>query len=81
VRDAYSSYLAARSALTVNQQDVVEPAKESLSLIEKAFMAGKMDLLSLSVVERQVLDARMSYLDAWFGLVGAAASLEVATGE
>ncbi|MBF6570600.1 MAG: TolC family protein [Candidatus Binataceae bacterium] len=80
VRDAYSNYLTARSVLQVNQQDVVEPARESFELLEAAFTAGKMDLLTLSIAERQAFEARMGYIDASFGLMSAEVSLKLATG-
>jgi outer membrane protein TolC len=39
-----------------------------------------MDLLSLSVAERQAVEARMGYIDAWYGLVSAQVALELTTG-
>jgi outer membrane protein TolC len=39
-----------------------------------------MDLLTLSVAERQVFEARMSYVDAWFGVAHAKTMVELATG-
>jgi Outer membrane efflux protein len=80
VRDALSTYRTAQAVLEVNNQDVVAPASESLQLLEAAFQAGKMDLLSLSVVERQAVEARMGYIDAWYGLVSAQVALELAAG-
>lgn len=80
VRDAYSGYVAARQALEVSNEDVVGPARESFNLLEEAFAAGKMDLLTLSVAERQVFEARMSYVDAWFGVAHAKTMVELATG-
>ena len=66
--------------LEINEQDVVAPASESLQLLEAAFQAGKMDLLSLSVAERQAVEARMGYIDAWYDLVSAQVALELTTG-
>ena len=80
VRDAYSGYVAAREELDVSNQDVVGPARESFDLLEQAFLAGKMDLLTVSVAERQVFEARMSYVDSWFGVAHAKAMVELATG-
>jgi outer membrane protein, heavy metal efflux system len=81
VRDAYGRYVAARRALAVSREDVVAPARESFGLLEAAFNAGKLDLLSLSVVERQTFDAQMGYLDAWFNYAAAKTSLDLAVGE
>ena len=76
VRDAYGKYAAALRALKASQEDVVAPARESFGLLEAAFNAGKLDLLSLSVAERQSFDAQMGYLDAWFNFTAAKTSLE-----
>jgi outer membrane protein TolC len=80
VRDAYRRYGAAREALMINHQDVVAPARESFSLLEAAFNAGKIDLLSLSLAERQAFEARMGYVDAWFNSVAAKVALDLAIG-
>ena len=80
VRDALLTYRSAQAVLEVNEQDVVAPASESLQLLEAAFQAGKMDLLSLSVAERQAVEARMGYIDAWYSLVSAQVALELTTG-
>jgi len=81
VRDAYGRFIASRRALAVSREDVVAPARESFGLLEDAFNAGKLDLLSLSVVERQTFDAQMGYLDAWFNYAAAKTSLDLAVGE
>lgn len=80
VRDAHSRYITALQALRASQEDVVRPARESFGLLEEAFNAGKLDLLSLSVAERQAFEARMGNLDAWFNLASARVSLDLAVG-
>jgi cobalt-zinc-cadmium efflux system outer membrane protein len=80
VRDAYGRYVEARRALNASSEYVVAPARESFGLLEEAFNAGKMDLLSLSVAERQAFEARIGYLDAWFNCASAGISLELAVG-
>jgi cobalt-zinc-cadmium efflux system outer membrane protein len=80
VRDAYSRYIAALRGLRASQEDVVEPARESFGLLEEAFKAGKLDLLSLSVAERQAFEARIGYFDAWFNFASARVSLDLAVG-
>ncbi|MGH7913220.1 MAG: TolC family protein [Candidatus Binataceae bacterium] len=80
VRDAYNAYLSARRAVAIYQNEVLGPARESFTLLEKAFQAGKLDLLSLSVAERQAFDARLAYLDAWFNLHAAEVALQLTTG-
>jgi cobalt-zinc-cadmium efflux system outer membrane protein len=80
VRDAYSRYIAALAGLRASQEDVAGPARESFGLLEEAFKAGKLDILSVSVVERQAFEAQIGYLDAWFNLASARVSLEIAVG-
>ncbi|HZO82031.1 MAG TPA: TolC family protein [Candidatus Binataceae bacterium] len=80
VRDAYIAYTTASRALAIYQDEVLAPARESFSLLERAFQAGKIDLLSVSVAERQAYDARASYLDTWFSVRAAEVALELATG-
>ena len=80
VRDAHGRYLAALQGLRASQQEVVEPARESFGLLEDSFKAGKLDLLSLSVAEREAFEARIGYLDAWFNLAAAKVSLDLTVG-
>ena len=74
MRDAYSKYTAALRVLRASQDDIV--ARSPGELAEAAFNAGKLDLLSLSVAERQSFDAQMGYLDAWFNYAAAKTSLD-----
>jgi outer membrane protein TolC len=78
VRDAHNRYLTALRGLRASQKNVVQPARESFGLLEQAFNAGKLDLLSLSVAERQAFEARIGNLDAWFNLASARVSLDLA---
>lgn len=80
VRDAYQGYRAALESLSVYNDNVAHPAHESFELLEHAFLAGKIDLLRLSVAERDAFEARMRYFDVWFGANSARVSLELATG-
>jgi hypothetical protein len=48
--------------------------------LEDALNAGNLDLLSLSVPERQAFEARIGYLDAWFNLASAKVSFDLAVG-
>ena len=80
VRDAYGRYIEAVKALRISSDEMVAPAQQSFGLLEEAFKAGKMDLLTLSVAERQAFEARSSYLEAWFNCAAARVSLELAVG-
>ena len=80
VRDAFNAYRAARESLAVYQESVAQPAHESFTLLEQAFLAGKIDLLRLAVAEREAFEARMRYFDVWFGADSAKVMLELSAG-
>jgi outer membrane protein TolC len=80
VRDAHSRYLAELRGFRASQEHAVQPARDSFGLLEQAFKADKLDLLSLSVAERQLYEARIGTLESWFSLVSARVSLELAVG-
>ena len=80
VRDAYNQYQSAYKALKVYEDDIVAPARENFRLIERAFREGKIDLLRLSIAERDAFEAQTSYLDAWFDVRAAEIAIEMATG-
>lgn len=79
VRDAYNRYLTAVKALQIYQEEVVGPARQSFGLLEAAFTEGKIDLLRLSVAEREAFEARVAYVDAWFEVLAAQVAIELAT--
>jgi outer membrane protein, heavy metal efflux system len=80
VRDAWQRYASAVEVVSVNQREVLQPARESFELLEEAFTAGKLDLLRLSLAERQAFEARIGYVRAWFDLVAARVAVELALG-
>jgi cobalt-zinc-cadmium efflux system outer membrane protein len=80
VRDAYHAYVTARRSLRIYEDEVVVPARQSFGLLETAFTEGKIDLLRLSIAEREAFEARMAYVDAWFDVLAAQVALEIATG-
>ncbi|HKD68881.1 MAG TPA: TolC family protein [Candidatus Binataceae bacterium] len=80
VRDAYNNYITARHALRIYEDEVVMPARQSFGLLETAFTEGKIDLLRLSIAEREAFEARMAYVDAWFDVLAAQVAIELATG-
>ncbi len=79
VRDAYHRYLTALAALRIYEDEVVMPARESFGLLETAFTAGKIDLLRLSVAEREAFQARANYINARFDVMAAQVAIELAT--
>ncbi len=79
VRDAYNRYVTARQALAIYEREVVVPARQSFGLLEAAFTEGKIDLLRLSIAEREAFEARMAYVDTWFNVRAAQVAIEIAT--
>jgi outer membrane protein, heavy metal efflux system len=80
VGDAYNNYVTARQSLRIYEDEVVVPARQSFGLLETAFTEGKIDLLRLSIAEREAFEARMAYVDAWFDVLAAQVAIELATG-
>jgi cobalt-zinc-cadmium efflux system outer membrane protein len=80
VRDAFNRYRTATKVLSVYQRDVIAPAREIMSLHERAFHEGKIDLFRFSFAERASFEAQAGYIEAQFGVNAAAVALELATG-
>jgi cobalt-zinc-cadmium efflux system outer membrane protein len=80
VRDGLNQYRTAFEALAIYQQQVIAPAREIVSLHERAFHEGKIDLFRFSFAERESFDAQAGYIEAQFGVDAAAVALELATG-
>ncbi len=80
VAAGWSRYQTALAVTEVDRKDMVAPARESFDLLDAAFVAGKLDLLSLSVAERQAFEARIADVSAWFNLAAAEVTLDLAVG-
>ena len=80
VRDAYQRYVEAVKALRVSSDYVMAPAQQSFGFFEEAFKAEQMDLLTLSVAERQAFEARTGHVEASLDCAAARISLELAVG-
>lgn len=81
VRDAYQAYARAREAQAGFDRDAVERLSENLRLAEESFRAGKIGLLVFSTVRRDLVEARLSYLDATEDLIERRIALALATGD
>jgi cobalt-zinc-cadmium efflux system outer membrane protein len=81
VRDAYQAYARALEAHSAFDRDAVERLSENLRLAEESFRAGKIGLLVFSTVRRDLVEARLSYLDATADLIERRLLLALATGE
>lgn len=81
VRDALQAYRLAREAYDAFDREVVERMSDNLRLAEESFRAGKIGLLIFSTVRRDLVEARLSYLDAIAELVDRRTALALAIGE
>lgn len=80
VRNAYQAYTRAREAQAGFDRDAVERLSENLQLAEESFQAGKIGLIAFSTIRRDLVDARLAYLDATADLVLWRVSLALAIG-
>ncbi len=81
VQNAYQAYARAREAQSGFDREAVERLSENLQLAEESFRAGKIGLLVFSTVRRDLVEARLSYLDATADLIERRLALALATGE
>lgn len=81
VQDAYQAYTRALEAQASFDRDAVERMSENLQLAEESFRAGKIGLLVFSTVRRDLVEARLAYLDALAELVEQRIALGLAIGE
>lgn len=81
VQDAFQAYTRALEAQAGFDRDAVERMTENLQLAEESFRAGKIGLLVFSTVRRDLVEARLAYLDALTELVEQRIALGLAVGE
>ncbi len=80
VRNAHQGYVRAREAQAGFDREAVERLGENLQLVEASFRAGKIGLLVFNTVRRDLVEARLSYLDAAAEVVDRWAALQLAIG-
>ncbi len=80
IRDAYRGLVTAVEAERAFDRDVVERLGENLALAEESFRAGKIGLLVFNTVRRELVEARLAYLDAVAEVVERRSALEQALG-
>ena len=73
-------YDAARRTLAVFEQDVLARVDENYRFIEIAYRAGKIDLFQLIIVQNDLVQAQLSYLDSVARFRDAEIDLERAIG-
>jgi outer membrane protein TolC len=81
VRDAFRSYEAARETVRIFESEASGPVDESFRFIETAYREGKIDLLQLVVVQNDLVNAQVSYLESLRDYAEAAVALERAVGD
>jgi cobalt-zinc-cadmium efflux system outer membrane protein len=80
VRDAYQSYLRARQAESGFDRETVNRLAENITLASESFRSGKIGLLVFSTVRRDLVDARLAYLDALADVAERRYALQLAIG-
>ena len=80
VRDAHQAYRRALEARAGFDSEVVERLNENLTLANESFLAGKIGLLVYNTVRRDLVEARLGYLDALADVVERRFELELAVG-
>jgi len=80
VRSALRRYRSATEAVAAFDQQVVGTLAENLKLARETMAAGKLGLLELNVVRRDLVESQLAYLDSIAEAVQARAALETAIG-
>lgn len=80
VRTSARRYLSALEAVAAFDQQVVGSLAENLALARETLAAGKLGLLEVNAVRRDLVDSQLTYLDALAETVEARAVLETALG-
>lgn len=80
VRTAVRRYRAAVEAVAAFDEQVVGTLGENLKLARETLAAGKLGLLEVNAVRRDLVDSQLTYLDALVEAVEARAGLERAIG-
>lgn len=80
-RLAYENYQRARDAVTGFGRDVTDKLHDNLTLAQDSFTKGGIDFVELTLTRRNLIDARLAFLDAEIAAVDAWADLALATAE
>lgn len=80
VRTTFQAYQAARQSVEVFEADVLERIDENFQFIEIAYREGKIGLLQLIVVQDDLINAQLSYVDSLNQYREAEVNLEQAVG-
>lgn len=80
VAAAFQDYEAARREVEIFEQDILARADENFRFIETAYRAGKIDFFQFVVVQNDLVNAQLSYLDSLSAFREAETNLERAVG-
>ncbi len=81
VRDAHQAFLKAVASREAFDAEVIERLAENLTLADESFRAGKISLYVFNTIRRDLVDARLAYLDALAETVERRYALALAVGE
>jgi cobalt-zinc-cadmium efflux system outer membrane protein len=81
VESALRAYESARREVALLEAEMLGPIRQNQALLEIAFREGKIDLASLLLLRNQLLDAELTYWEAWERRAIAHTNLAAATGE
>lgn len=80
IRLALTTYQRARDAVAGFGHEVTDKLHENLTLAQDAFAKGGIDFVELSITRRDLIDARLAFLDAELTAIDAWAELALASG-
>lgn len=80
VENALRLFKSAERETALLEAELLGPIRENQRLLDTAYREGKIDLANLLLLRNQLLDAELSYWDAWERRERARTELESATG-
>ena len=80
VLSTLEAYRTATEELEIFSTTVLEPALQNQELLRTAYQAGRLDLPTTLLLQAQLLDAELSYWEAWLRQREALAELDAAVG-
>jgi outer membrane protein, heavy metal efflux system len=80
IRRSYANYEAATRSLAAFDADVLRSQDENLDLIEAMFQAGKIRYVDVILLQREVIEGRLGYLNARLELARAEVATRSAAG-
>ncbi len=80
VRQSYAEYEAATRSVAAFDADVLLSHRENLKLIEAMFRAGKIQYVDVVLLQRELIEGRLGYLEARLELARAEVATRAAAG-